>query len=436
MNKWIKIILPDGTEKYVRKVEFGDGFFLTHNDKSINISNINNADYEFAKNIFEKSQLDLDSNLLENVFANWKYAFVYNVINKSNSTYVDVGLPINTVWAISQEMMNPDLSDVIVVDENGNIVPWYCNETNYYGEFNIIIGVDIPVNTPKKFYVLFGNKNCVGVFKKPSNIANVKLPMALSRTSKYKIYPLTNQNTTLKWNIVYNNTYVDVSTLNNNEIFVVERSDDGTRHEYFNYQSNVNDVIKLQHLSDPSIQESSDVIVGVVRHQIANWPYSSYFGITNEDKTNTIDGPVCIEFNSVELISSGYLQPNGSDLRVALLDAYGNIIKELDYYIENNTLGTNKTKLWIDLEIPPNNTVYVALLFGKELVNDESTEDVFNFGSNFKTPYLQPPMTMESLPGGVYKFTIHNTTNTTLNHPIKLPVNASSQTTGYLFTRN
>jgi len=185
MSDYIKIILPDGTERYVRKIIFDAGFQMSEDKFGLTIANLNyqgGIDYEYAKNIYDLSQYEWKSVAPNN---KWNNAIVYAVQNNTEDQTITFKLPINTTIPISKGLMNSSLSDVIVVDENGNILPWYYNDTNSFGEFDIVVTADVPSNGGiKNFFVLFGNSSCVGVFKKPTGASAIRLPFELSTANK------------------------------------------------------------------------------------------------------------------------------------------------------------------------------------------------------------------------------------------------------------
>ena len=427
MNQWIKVILPDGTEKYVRKIEFDHGFMVSHKDSKVSISNIDykhGTDYEFAKNIYVTDQLDIPTSIK----SRWKYAYVYSIHNKSNQNTVYVPLPINTIWPISHNIMREDLSDVIVVDENGNVLPWYFDNKITTGEFNIVVKLDLPPNETKRLYVLFGNPDCIGVFKKPSNTNIVKLPFILSEGSNYKIYPIDDTSMLLKWTTIKSESYIDVSELKNNEVFVIEVGN-GLQKDTFSC-INTKDAISLQYLS-PVPQTTTNVHVQILRPKVLTYPYIWYFSVTNLDSSKPIKGPICIEFDSSELIARGLTRTDCGDIRVIETNAYGQPIQQLDYYLEFVTVGSDKTRIWVDVTIPPNNTIYLALVFGQPLSTNESKEDIFDFGDELRVEYPLPTIEVEPLPNGVYKVIVHNTTDKLIEQPIKLPIKAPNKVFGY-----
>lgn len=435
MNNWIKIILPNGVERYVRKIEFGHGFQVTEDKYGINVSNINyegGIDYEFAKNIFDITKYEWKSVVPND---KWNNAIVYAVHNKSSEETVTFVLHLNTIWPITNGSMKPDLSDVLVINEDGEILSWYYSGDNAFGEFDIVVTDNIPQNGIKNYFIVFGNSKCLGVFKKPQNASIVKLPFNLDSYRKYSIYPLSNQDIRLNWTTDGNNGYIDVSSLSDGSLFVVELDNlNGTTMSEFEFDvTNAVDVEKIQWLK-PEPQITENVKTYIVRNQfLSDWPYYWCFDVTNEDTQNPLEGPICIEFDSTELISKGIMKPNANDLRVAIVDQYGNPIRFLDYYVEHVTIGTDKTRVWTELYISPSSTIRLALLFDNPYVFSESDGNkvMFKFFDEFIVKYSQPNIFVETLEDGTYRVTIHNPYEKRIFYPIKLPIKAPNELTGY-----
>lgn len=423
MNKWFKIILPNGDIKYVRRINFGHGLVDSFKDGMLEVSNIyyNKRDYEFINYIYYNNEFP--------ILSKWQYMLIYVVKNNNNvEDNINIKLPINTTWLISNGLLKSDLSDMIIIDDNYNIIPWYYNNTITHGDIDISLKINLPYNETKTLYVLFGNNKCKGVFKKHDNNSTVKLPINLYPDSKYKIYTLCNPNVTLDWCVYNSNSYVDVSNINTDDIFVVEQNDaEGTYPSLFDI-NNITNVKQYQYIKQ-TLPITNNVVVSIIKPHVNK--YYWYFDITNND-TNILNDPIYFEIDSTELLSKGLMTFDSmNNLKIGVIDNdTGEINQFLDYYIEPTTFGTDKTMIWIKPNIQPQSTIRIVLLFNDEY--SSNIDNIFDFFDNFQHNYTcRLRIVTNQIDDNEYEIIIQNPCDKYLDYPIKLPIKSNTMVDSY-----
>jgi hypothetical protein len=90
-----------------------------------------------------------------------------------------------------------------------------------------------------------------------------------------------------------------------------------------------------------------------------SWPYRKMINITELNNTNLTNYQVNLAINSTALISSGKMNADCSDLRIA--DDYAS---EIPYWIESGC-NTTSTQVWIKINLSASNSKIVYLYYGQ-----------------------------------------------------------------------
>lgn len=90
------------------------------------------------------------------------------------------------------------------------------------------------------------------------------------------------------------------------------------------------------------------------------WSYATPITITNSLSTPLVNFQVKVTVNTAALISAGYMQPNGADIRFTR----GNCCNFLCHTVESG-MNTSATDIWIKIDsLPANGSVVVAMNYG------------------------------------------------------------------------
>jgi hypothetical protein len=149
------------------------------------------------------------------------------------------------------------------------------------------------------------------------------------------------------------------------------------------------------------------------------WQYVVPVKVTNTTSDGFANFQVKISVNTAALISAGKMQSTGADIRFA--DASCN---NLSYWIENGTINTSSTSIWVKtLSMPANATQTIYMYYGNASAtagsNGDATFDLFedfttavNLGGSLGTvpdtskwTSSRPSSTGFTISGGIFKIT-------------------------------
>ncbi|MBA2851708.1 hypothetical protein HNP86_001867 [Methanococcus maripaludis] len=398
---YIKLIDSNGSERLVRNIVFGNGFDVNHDKHGANVTNINfsgGLDYEIAKNIYDLTDYVWRINPLSDIYSS---GLIYAVYNGSAYTDVDISLTVNTVIPMSKHLLHSKLNDMFVIDANGTIYDWYYDGNEYFGEITIGIKAEMDLGEVKNFYVIFGNPdNIVTAFRASGAITYVLNDDVLP-TNKLNIYPAKAPNVKLPWKTMYGKLYVDTSTLDINDVVIVESTNGYAANDDVNAEIAGLGVFVQKRA--PYTTQTVDVVSKLITTPGDDLKYFIKFDITPD---TTVSGPVCIILDTTDYVTSGMMKADGSDIVVALVDSNDDVITNCSCYVEPDTVGTVSTRIWIDLDTSEPVTCMVK--FGNTNFDVIGNTSIFDMCDDF-TPNLQLlPCTVEKIDDNAYKVTVSN----------------------------
>ncbi len=109
--------------------------------------------------------------------------------------------------------------------------------------------------------------------------------------------------------------------------------------------------------------------------------YKKAISITNDGSESFTNYPVYLKINTAELISAGYMQSDGDDIRFSSDLCSSSTF--YDYYIENY-INTDSTIIWVKLPLYNSMTTYtIYMYYGDALCSSAS-----NFNNTFVNRYI------------------------------------------------
>ncbi|CAB3289483.1 conserved protein of unknown function [Methanocaldococcus lauensis] len=116
----------------------------------------------------------------------------------------------------------------------------------------------------------------------------------------------------------------------------------------------------------------------------SDWRYAAPILVINRLNIPLNDYDIKVIFDSRSYINDGLMKPDCGDIR--FIDSNGN---ELNYWIEPNTINTQRTVVWVKVNLAPNEHKLIYMLYGNPNAKSKSNgENTFVFFDNFSEENL------------------------------------------------